>query len=171
MDDLWDGVKLMVGVSHAVLTGVSHTTYYRTGDQSANVSVTAGGGLSIGNGTAPNLVDGGFGDSSNDSLFFNSGLNVVGWYFLFDFGTPRIITEAKYYDANGSNPTGTWKWQGSNDGTSFVDIGSWFTLGDAAVQTFTQFNGNTMLFRYLRLAGVNGTSSSSSWRREIEFRY
>ena len=45
----------------------------------------------------------------------------------------KVIKQARWNQSNGSTH-GTFKWQGSNDGTSYSDIGGTFTLGGATVQ-------------------------------------
>jgi hypothetical protein len=86
----------------------------------------------------------------------------------FDFGTPKIVDEAKWYQDT-TNSQGTWKWQGSNDDSSYTDIGSSFTLGGATTQTQTQLNGNTTPYQYYRLLGVSGNTSSSPFQQGVEF--
>jgi hypothetical protein len=88
---------------------------------------------------------------------------------VFDFFSPRIITEAKWYQDIGSTH-GTWKWQGSNDKSSWTDIGSPFTLGGVATQTQTELSGNTTAYIYYRLLQTAGVTSSGPYIREIEFK-
>jgi hypothetical protein len=93
----------------------------------------------------------------------NSGTSLT-----FDFGSPRIVDEAKWSQDN-STSHGTWKWQGSNDDSSYTDIGSSFTLGGSTLQTQTTLNGNTTPYRFYRMAGVSGSASSSPFLRGIQF--
>jgi len=110
------------------------------------------------------LINGSF---ANENFF--AGLGASGQFLLFDFGTAVLIDEALWYQDNASSH-GTWKWQGSNDNSSFTDIGSSFTLGGTATQTHTQLNGNATSYRFYRLLGVSGTTSTSPYTREIEFK-
>lgn len=93
--------------------------------------------------------------------FISSGQSVTGKNIQFDFGSgaSKVITEAKMYQAAGQvNAIGTWQWQGSNDGSSWTNIGSTFILGGATPQTQTTLSGNTTGYRYYQLAGSSGTT-------------
>jgi hypothetical protein len=109
------------------------------------------------------LIDG---NTTSSSAYIGGA--VADLYMVFDFHFPCIIDEAKWYQSNAAEH-GTWKWQGSNDGSNWTDIGSSFTLGGASTQTQTQLNGNTTAYRYYRLLGVSGTASNSPWLYEIQF--
>lgn len=108
------------------------------------------------------LVDGTLGNN----IWFDS--QVSGQYLLFDFGQPRIIDEAKWYQDNSSSQ-GTWKFQGSNDNSSFTDVGTTFTLGGSTTQTITAINGNTTAYRWWKLIQTAGSTTSSPYTKGIEF--
>lgn len=138
-------------------------------------SITASTTLSLGTGSAPLLVDGsmagppsGFDPSNSQS--------VSGLYVRFDFGSgqSKVINEAKYYGSS-STAEGTWKWQGSNDASSWTDIGTSFTLSDATAgsgSVIGNMSGNTAGYRYYQLLGVSGTTGGAStpYWMEIEFK-
>jgi hypothetical protein len=107
-------------------------------------------------------------DSLNSNTWMPSAA-AAGAYTTFDFGTPRVIDEAKWYQDIGT-AQGTWKWQGSNDGSTFTDIGISFALGGSTTQTQTSLNGNATPYQYYRLAGVSGSSSTASFIQAIEFK-
>ena len=107
------------------------------------------------------------GNTTEHACWFPNGA-ASGKYVKFDFGSPRLVTEAKWYQDN-STSQGTWKWQGSNDDSTYTDIGSSFTLGGATVQTQTQLNGNATSCRYYQLVGVSGSTSDSPYTFECEF--
>lgn len=115
-------------------------------------------------GTAASLVDGATGN-----VAYFSGASASGNYLRFDFGAARKITEAKWYQSATDNH-GTWKWQGSQDASSWTDIGSSFTFGGATTQTQTALSGNSTAYRYYQLLGVSGTTGTSSWVFEMEFK-
>lgn len=115
-------------------------------------------------GTAASLVDGATGN-----VAYFSGASASGNYLRFDFGAARKITEAKWYQSATDNH-GTWKWQGSQDASSWTDIGSSFTFGGATTQTQTALSGNSTAYRYYQLLGVSGTTGTSSWVYEMEFK-
>ena len=135
-----------------------------SGDRRGVVGVFLSPQTLIGGAAHPELLDGDF----DNELYFASA-TVSSAYWLFDFGSPVVIDEAKFYqDIADSN--GVWKWQGSNDNSSFTDIGSSFTLGTSATHTITELNGNTTAYRYYRLQGVSGSLSGASWVRQWEFK-
>ncbi len=102
-------------------------------------------------------------------IYFNdNGHAVSGYYIVFDFGSARIVDEAKWYQDNATSH-GVWQWQGSNDDSSYTNIGSTFTLGGSTTQTQTTLNGNTTPYRYYQLLGVSGNVSDSPYTKAIEF--
>jgi hypothetical protein len=123
-------------------------------------------GITFTGGNISALLDG---ITGSGTLWFSSNFAAAGCVMEFDFRYPAIIDEAKWYQST-SATHGTWKWQGSNNGSSWTDIGSSFTLGGASPQTQTQLNGNTTAYRYYRLLGVSGNVSSAPYLREIEFK-
>ncbi len=167
--------------------GSTNETYDATGDLYTNKEITAytnSGGqgnrtgsitvtttVTLAGGTINNLVDGGFADNNSDSAPFNVQ-TVAGLYIKFDFGVgaSKVIDEAKFYQS-GSTSHGTWKWQGSDNDSSWTDIGGTFSLqGDTSgLPALTTLNGNITGYRYYRLLGVSGSTNLSPWNREIEF--
>ncbi len=102
-------------------------------------------------------------------MFWGAADAVAGLYIRFQFASSTLITEAKWYQ-DGAFAHGTWKWQGSDDASSWTDIGSSFTLGNATPsQTQTALNGNTTGYIYYQLLGVSGNASTSPYNQEIEF--
>jgi hypothetical protein len=148
------------------------TPAYVTGDRTATITATTD--LTIGGGTMSNLVDGGTAANSTDAIFFTAGQAVSGKYMRFDFGAAASvkITEAKWYMESGFSSHGSWKWQGSNDASSWTDIGSSFTLEyGVGGQVHTQLSGNASGYRYYQLVGVSGNMSTPApYNTEIEFK-
>lgn len=138
------------------------------GDRTSGITVTTTATLQ--QGTINNLVDGGYSDNSTDSFRFNGAQSSK--EIKFDFGAARVIDEATWDQDDNSSAHGTWKWQGSNDDSSYTDIGSTFTLGGVGyVQFHTQLHGNTTAYRYYKLLQTAGsTSGNPLFQREIEFR-
>lgn len=117
------------------------------------------------------LVDGNTTGTGRDFWSGNT-LDGSSRYLIFDFGSGHAITitEAKYYqqDATGQ---GTWKWQGSNDASTWTDIGGTFSLVTAATTTLTTLSGNTTAYRYYKLLGMSGATSNGPWIYQFEFKY
>lgn len=162
---------LIVGVCAAALLvgaggggGPPSYTYdyantYGSGDRKHQVRILGSATFS---GSTEGMVDG---LTTNVCFMSNgqSGVNIV-----FDFGEPRVIIEATWKQ-NTTTTHGTWKWQGSNDNTSYTDIGGTFTLGGTA-QVHTELSGNTTEYRYYRLQQTAGTTSGTPYITEVEFK-
>jgi hypothetical protein len=148
------------------ITATSYDNAGGKGNRTASITVSFTGGLM--GGTASGLVNGVF--SSSDGLYFaNTG--VSGKYIRFDFGAgaQKVINEIKYYQQTATTQ-GVWQFQGSNDASSWTNIGSTFTLGSAATDTITAMSANTTTYRYYQLLGVSGSGNSSPWAYEWEFK-
>lgn len=153
-------------VAVSVYETPAYTNAGGTGDRRANITITNTKTISTtGGGTAANLLDG----ITNTSTIYFSAEAVSGKYVRFDFASGKIIKEAKFYQGDTSSH-GTWKWQGSNNATDWIDIGTTFTLGGVTTQTQTQLSGNATPYRYYQLIGVSGNSSSSPFVFEFEFK-
>lgn len=141
----------------------SYTNTGGSGDRQAIITETASSSC-FAAGSVSDLIDG----SQADDAYF-SGEAAADHWIKFDFGSGKIIDEAKWYqDLTTSH--GTWQWQGSNNNVDWTNIGSTFTLGGVATQTHTTLNGNTTSYRYYLLDGVSGTKSWDPFTREIEFK-
>ena len=84
-----------------------------------------------------------------------------------DFGSSVVIDEARLYQQT-PDAQGTWKWQGSNDGSAWTDLGSSFALGGGTV-TSSAMGNNATPYRYYRLLGVSGSTSNNPYVRQFEF--
>lgn len=126
------------------------------------IVATKSAGLGF-NGTVYALING---TTANEAWFANTA--VADEWLKWDFRSRVIIDEAKWYQDNATTH-GTWKFQGSNNDSDWTDIGSSFTLGGNP-QTITEINGNTTAYRYYRILGISGTTSSSPYTQEIEFK-
>lgn len=156
--------------STAAGSSTSYANTGGTGDRSAVITVTSFSSAPlVASGSIANLVNGNLTETS--TWFNNIDISADPAWIQFDFGSgaSKIIDEAKWYQS-GSQTQGTWKWQGSNDGSSWTDIGSSFTLGGATTQTISALAGNTTGYRYYRMLGVSGTPSPSPYIFEIEFK-
>lgn len=112
------------------------------------------------------LIDGSFAD---EAYFTHSFGNVNNPTITFDFGTAKIIDEAKWYQS-GADTHGNWKWRRSSDNVSYTDVGVDFALGGSTLQTHTELNGNTTAARYWQLYGVSGSITWLVYLEEIEFK-
>lgn len=158
----------------------------------ANVTTIASSTPAGGGGSAPSYANaGGTGNRTGSITITQSSANVFvnptilidgsttgigaylngtpdGEWVRFDFGTSKIIDEAKFYQSN-SATHGTWKVQGSSDASSWSDVGSSFTFGGSTLQTITELHGNTADYRYYRFIKISGTTNGGPWTHELEF--
>lgn len=163
-----NNIKILTREIPATSGATSYANTGGTGDRTASITVTQSGtNIIVPNGNNLNVLVNG---NTTESLIWFSG-SPSGTWFQFDFGSGNqyIIDEIKFYQST-TNSHGTWKVQGSNDGSSFTDIGSSFTLGGFTTQTITALAGNSTAYRYYRFTGVSGSTSSTPFIREFEFK-
>jgi hypothetical protein len=138
-----------------------------TGDRTGVITVTTT--ATLGNGSINNLIDGAQAANASDAVWWNQ--NQTGREVRFDFfmfGAPRRITEVTWFQ-DVIAVHGLWKWQGSNDGVVWTDIGAEFALGGATIQIITTLSANTNFWRFYRMLQTVGSTSQAPWLREIEF--
>lgn len=135
--------------------GTGCTPIYVTGNRTA--SITASSSLTLSSGAPSALVDG----DTVAATWRPATQSVIGKYIRFDFATPKLVTEAKAY-ASGASNIGSWKWQVSTDASTWIDVGSPFTLGGVpAGQIITALGGNVTAYRYYQLVGVTNNDNGS----------
>lgn len=141
---------------------------YITTDRTPQITVSATPGLMVG--TLSQLVNGNISDTG---VYFLNGLATAGRQLIFYFnGATAYIDEAKLHTALAlGSVLGTWKWQGSNDGSTWTDIGSSFALSNTSTPVaMTSLNGNLTGWKYYALTGVSGSTNSGPWITEFQFR-
>lgn len=148
-----------------VLTGMpSYANAGGTGDRTASITVTTDAAL--GGGTVNNAVDGVSAASDSDGFWFSAGQS--GKYLKFDFGSANVINEIEWIQQNTSDQH-TWQVAGSNDDSSYTNIGSpqqiggWYSASICKVGV-----PNTIAYRYYKLTNSGGMSSNP-YIQEIEF--
>jgi hypothetical protein len=140
-----------------------------SGNRIGGIDLTLAGSFHLGSGITTEvqyeLLDGLTTFPTN--TWFNGG---TGYSFIHDFHEARVIDEARFRQSDASTH-GTWVWRGSNNGSSWTDIGpsTGFTLGGSTAQLHTSMNGNTTAYRYYGLFQLSGSASSSPYLIEIEF--
>ncbi|MBC6444632.1 MAG: tail fiber protein [Alphaproteobacteria bacterium GM202ARS2] len=153
----------------------SSTNRGGTGDRRQLLRVTASDGLLVTGANAETLVDGNTtANSLAGAVRFatlpgNIPRNVASEWLEFEWiDDRRFVTQATLRQStNASN--GTWRWQGSNDGVAWTNIGEPFVLGGVLVHVHQELDQNVLDWRYYRLLGVSGVAHGDSWLREIEF--
>lgn len=134
-----------------------------TGNRTSLITVTHSGFDPFPINDIYRLVDGAFANV----LYWNTNniSSTAGRWIKFDFGSPgKIIDEFKWYqDVNAAS--GDWQFQGSNDNSSWTDLGSPYTMN---IGTFS--TPNSVRYRYYRIFGVGGIMKNTAYQREIEFK-
>src|SRR5689334_2838184 len=129
------------------------------GDRRASITVTSDLALAVSDAGNPwnNVVDGD--NSSTDTVhghIIASSNDGNDRNITFDFGTAKVIDEFTFYTSRAGWDFGTWTWEGSNDGSSWTQIGASFTLGGLAGAN-VYARANSTGYRYYR---VHTTSSA-----------
>ncbi len=147
--------------SHTISSAAKKYRYSNslgTGDRTATITVTTAG-VSVSNGPASKLVDG---STASNPFFSGSGS------FKFDLGSAKVIKQVRWKQTN-STSHGLWKWQGSNDDSTYTDIGGAFTLGGATINIHHTLIDNETAYRYYKLVSTTGAMSASPDIQEVEF--
>lgn len=149
---------------------------YETGNRAA--LITSATTLTNGSTTVPqNLLDGSKDGNNTNAWYPNGGQAVSGKTITFTLGAAQQFTSARISSiSSSSGDNGTWKWQGSNDGSSWNDLtdpfvwywGTYNQLDEDVIAPLFKSSA-VASFLYYRLLGVSGTTSSSPWYTEVEF--
>jgi len=159
------------------VSSVNVAEAYETGDRTSSYTITTQNATTQ-TGSINNWLDGSFSAGTTNSWHWNAaGSNQNGNSITFDLGSgnSKVYTGAKIYQSN-TGSSGTWKWQGSNDNSSYTDLSSNFTWngsdgGSGTAQYAEATWSNNTAYRYARLMGVVGaTDTDSPWQTELEFR-
>ena len=149
------------------------TEVYVTGDRGSDITVS-GVGITAAAGDITNLVNGD--NSSNSQFDWNVSTIAAGDSIKYVFSSAKTITEYKYYTHNtmasvAAPKMGDWKWQGSNDGSSWTDIGATFNFNQPSLSTtYTSMSDNTTSYTQYQMVCVTPPHNNGNpWHREIEF--
>lgn len=130
--------------AHSIASAAKKYSYSNTlgsGNRTGTITATLGG-VTAGAGSASQLVNG----STANEFWWNTGTNAT---LKFDLGSAKVVKQARWKQSNGSTH-GTFKWQGSNDDSTYTDIGGTFALGGATVQIHTTLINNETAYRILQ---------------------
>ena len=152
----------------------SFSTAYITSDRTSTVTVTTNVNVNVGVITA--LVNGSTTTGVPNSVAWHNQ-TAAGLWIQFQFPVKTAIDEAKWIQDNVAvGGHGDWKWQGSDNGSHWHDVGESFTLGIAplsggqSLQIHSSLNGNTNGYMYWRMYGVSGSLMNSTYLKEIQFK-
>lgn len=159
--DTAGATNLDTGTAGLLKPTQSSTSYANTGGTGARGgSITVTTDLTVASGSIGNTVNGSTANDSSNAFYYSTGQSVSGKYLRFDFGSgnAKYIDEVKIYQQTGGS-FGTWKWQGSNDASTWVDVSgnlTWSTGSSPLVETLTHPSG-AAAYRYYQKIGVSST--------------
>lgn len=150
---------------HNPAPATSYSNAGGSGNRTATIAVTWSGTTHAG--SVGGVVNGD--TASNDWVPVTS--DGAGKSLTFDFGATasKVISEIKIYFSSGSVGTCSIQVRGSNDGTTYIDIGSPQALAAVSEPTLS-LTGNTTGYRYYRLTVTNGQWPVSPFTREVTFK-
>ena len=140
---------------------------YGVGNQTANITVSTS--ASLFSGPVANFVNGA---TTQATTFFNVVALSGSVFIRFQFVTPVVVNQVGYFQS-AAQTQGVWQWQGSNDGSTWTNIGSTVTpnWGGAAGTAFPiSLAGNTTAYTYYQMVGVSGSTSGSPYVGQFQFR-
>jgi len=149
---------------------------YEVGSRSASITVTASG-ITTSGGSVQNLVDGDESKNTTHSWFPTGGQAVTSSSIIkFALAAAKTLVSAKIrMSSNVVSNNGTWKWQGSNDDSTWIDVSDPFVWSFPSSTTPSDpvagfcFFPYSASYSYYRLVGVSGSTSGSPWYMEILF--
>ncbi|MEI6304859.1 MAG: LamG-like jellyroll fold domain-containing protein [Candidatus Taylorbacteria bacterium] len=145
-----------------------------TGDRRTYVGTSEGGGTWHFY-TLNSIIDGVLANNNTNAIQLAGGTTLNGSQFVtFDFGSPKIVTAAKN-TFNFGESEGIWQWQGSNDNSTWTNIGGTSQLssgvGGTGEYIMITLSTNSIGYRYYKLVSVSGTLDANGRRwEEIEFK-
>lgn len=148
---------------------------YEVGNRSGTITVSATG-ITTSGGNVQNLVDGSETQNTTNSWYPNNNQTVTGSFAIkFALSAVQTFVGAKIRMQAASNgDNGTWKWQGSNDDSTWVDVSEPFVWEYSSSGTLSPVDGFCYFeypasYAYYRLVGISGHTSNSPWYTEILF--
>lgn len=149
----------------------SRASYYNVGgfgNRTGLVTVTTTGTLATG--TIDNAVDGVIAATAGDGFVFTGAQSAIEVKFDFGASSTSTVIDVVAFWMSSASTHGTWKVQGSANGSSWTDVGSTFTWGGIVGLNRVDLGGNTTGYRYYRLLNTAGSTNGVVNNEEIEFR-
>ena len=141
------------------------TSYSNTGgmgDRRSIITVTTNISLY---GSVDYFVNGSYADGEN--YFVDNGGSVVDKYMRFQFTESYCINELTWRQAS-VLAEGFWKFQGSVNGSTWIDLSQIFLMGNPAI-TIIPFS-NKKGYLYYQIIGISGNYYYNPWLYEVEFK-
>jgi hypothetical protein len=134
------------------------------GDRTGIITVTATNiAVTGGSGPPSTLVNGLTGNTGVQSYNWTTVAGDGSAWLVFDFGSGKTINEFQWLQSQ-TAAEGTWRLEGSNDNSTYTQLGSDFTL------THNTFDcPNSTSYRYYRLRHMSGNRLINFWQMEVLF--
>ena len=151
------------GVEYFKTTAPASTR--ESGDRQSLFTITKDLAISGGGGAIEVSVDGNETGNDINSWYFTGTDAIADKWIMWDakVGNAEVYTEA-HLKQNSGTACGTWKWQGSNDASSWTDLSANFTWNNTNVTW-----SNTIAYRYIRVLGVSGNRNGGPYQKEVVF--
>ena len=138
----------------------SYSNPLGTGDRTGTITVATSGGTTFD--SPSRLVNG----NTTENIFWGFGAIA----FRFDLGSAKVIRQARWRQDTSTTHNGLFPCQGSNDDTTYTDIGGTFNLGGTPISLCNTLIDNGTAYRYYKLTPTSGASiSGTPYLREVEF--
>ena len=145
----------------------SYMNKYGSGARTSFVTVSTDAPLN--GGPISGLVDGDYLGTSSSKPWFaadSSGNRQI----TFQFPAAVRITEARFF-MNSPSAQGTWKWQASNNGSSWSDLSTTWTLtGDFDGEVIGDLTANASAYTYYRMQQTAGSLTTAPFLRQVDFK-
>jgi len=142
----------------------SYDVPYGSGDRSTDITITSS--MTTSAGSIGNWING----NTADNNTYGPTISAYNEYVKFQFAEPIIIQAFKVYGTNYAD-MGIWQLQGSNDNSTWTNLGGTFTLSltSGTYVEYTESSGNTTAYEFYKLNGESGTYSDGPYVHEYEF--
>jgi hypothetical protein len=116
-----------------------------------------------------NIVNGAKVANNDNGFFCNSVQSNPGvLYWRWEFPSKVCMQEFTWYQS-GASSQGIYTLQGSDDGSAWTDIVTGLDVG-ASTTTVCAFSGNDTFYKIYRLLQTSGSTNTSQWVTEVEFK-
>ncbi len=144
----------------------SYVNRHGSGNRTSTVLVTTDAPIT--GASIATLIDGDYlGDGAKPRFADDAAGNRQ---ITFQFSDAVRVTEAKFF-MNSPNPQGTWKWQASNDGATWIDLSTpWTLTGDFDGEVIGDLSANENAYTHYCMQQTAGSLTTASVLRQVDFK-